>query len=118
MKNKNAAPKGSFSKGGKGGKRSDTDGVSKPPSKSKKSAGPTMSKQVKERNAASLHKKPKKKTYTVKELGVPTLNMITPVGVEKPKGKKKGKVFADDKVRVFLFLFFVFLALLWRLCWI
>lgn len=25
--------------------------------------------------------------------------MITPVGVTKPKGKKKGKVFVDDKVR-------------------
>lgn len=24
------------------------------------------------------------------------LNMITPVGVEKPRGKKKGKVFVDD----------------------
>jgi hypothetical protein len=24
--------------------------------------------------------------------------MITPVGVEKPKGKKKGKVFVDDRV--------------------
>lgn len=94
MKNKNAAPKGTFSKGGK---RSDSDGVSKP--KSKKPSGPVVSKQVKERNPASLHKKPKKKTYTEKELGIPTLNMITPVGVEKPKGKKKGKVFADDKVR-------------------
>ena len=31
-------------------------------------------------------------------MGIPALNMITPVGVEKPKGKKKGKVFVDDRV--------------------
>lgn len=44
--------------------------------------------------------KPKKKrpVYTEKELGIPTLNMITPVGVQKPKGKKKGKIFVDDTV--------------------
>lgn len=39
-----------------------------------------------------------RRVYTEKELGVPTLNMITPVGVEKPKGGKKGKVFVDDRV--------------------
>jgi len=43
--------------------------------------------------------KKKKRIYTEKELGIPTLNTITPVGVEKPKGKKKGKVFVDDRVR-------------------
>jgi 60S ribosomal subunit assembly/export protein LOC1 len=42
----------------------------------------------------------KKKTYSDKELGIPALNMITPVGVQKPKGKKKGKVFVDDAVRI------------------
>lgn len=94
MKNKNAAPKGGKA-GAAGGKRSDTDGVSK----SKKSKGPTVSKQVKDKNVASLFKKPKKKVYSEKELGVPTLNMVTPVGVVKPKGKKKGKVFVDDRVR-------------------
>lgn len=39
--------------------------------------------------------------YTEKELDIPALNMITPVGVEKPKGKKKGKVFVDDRVCYF-----------------
>jgi len=43
-----------------------------------------------------LNKK-KKKVYTEKELGLPQLNMITPIGVTKPKGKKKGKVFVDDR---------------------
>lgn len=45
-------------------------------------------------------KKKKKRTYTEEELGIPKLNMITPVGVQKPKGKKKGKVFVDDQVCV------------------
>jgi 60S ribosomal subunit assembly/export protein LOC1 len=44
-------------------------------------------------------KRNKTRTYSDKELGVPTLNKITPVGVEKPRGKKKGKVFVDDRVR-------------------
>lgn len=46
--------------------------------------------------------KKKRRVYTEKELGIPALNMITPVGVEKPKGKKKGKVFVDDRVGFFL----------------
>lgn len=45
-------------------------------------------------------KKKKQRVYTDKELGIPELNMITPVGVAKPRGKKKGKVFVDDRVRV------------------
>lgn len=39
----------------------------------------------------------KKRVYTEKELGIPALNMITPIGVEKPKTGKKGKVFIDDR---------------------
>lgn len=49
--------------------------------------------------AKELQKKRKKKVYSEKELGIPELNMVTPIGVEKPKGKKKGKVFVDDRVR-------------------
>ena len=30
-------------------------------------------------------------------MNVPKLNMITPAGIQKPKGKKKGKVFVDDQ---------------------
>lgn len=80
-----------------GAKRSDSDGVSK--SRKQKPKGPVVSQQIKEKNRATLLKKPKKKTYTDEELNIPKLNMITPVGVVKPKGKKKGKVFVDDKVR-------------------
>ncbi|EPE02953.1 60s ribosomal subunit assembly export protein loc1 [Ophiostoma piceae UAMH 11346] len=37
------------------------------------------------------------RSYTEKELDIPKLNTITPIGVQKPKGKKKGKIFVDDK---------------------
>lgn len=93
VKNKHAGSKDSA--GGKGAKRSATDGVSKP--KGKPKATPP-SKQLKEKNRAAMLKKPKKKTYSEEELGIPKLNMITPVGVVKPPGKKKGKVFVDDRV--------------------
>jgi len=42
-------------------------------------------------------KKLGRRMYTEKELGIQALNMITPVGVQKPKGGKKGKVFVDDR---------------------
>lgn len=87
---------------GAGGKRSATDGISKSKPSGKKSSGPVVSQQVKEKNRAALLKKPKRKTYTAEELNIPKLNMITPVGVVKPRGKKKGKIFVDDKVRIFL----------------
>lgn len=49
--------------------------------------------------AKDLLKKKRKKVYNEKDLGIPELNMVTPIGVQKPKGKKKGKVFVDDRVR-------------------
>ncbi|KAI9728777.1 MAG: 60S ribosomal subunit assembly/export protein [Chrysothrix sp. TS-e1954] len=42
-------------------------------------------------------KKWKARTYTEAELSVPQLNMITPAGVQRAKGRKKGKVFVDDQ---------------------
>jgi 60S ribosomal subunit assembly/export protein LOC1 len=54
-----------------------------------KRAAPTLSSRANDK---------KKRNYTDKELSLPTLNMITPAGVEKPRGKKKGKVFVDDAV--------------------
>ncbi|KAI1475382.1 hypothetical protein F4774DRAFT_413905 [Daldinia eschscholtzii] len=91
IKNKHATNKSgiSSSKSSKGGP---SDGIVK-----SKRKGPVLSKQVKGKNIPDLLKKKKKKVYTEKELGIPELNMITPVGVTKPKGKKKGKVFVDDK---------------------
>ncbi|KAI1180809.1 hypothetical protein F4777DRAFT_173543 [Nemania sp. FL0916] len=93
IKNKHAANKSGVSSS-KSSKSGPSDGVSK--SKKKPTATP-LGKQVKGRTMADLLKKKKKKIYTEKELGIPQLNMITPVGVTKPKGKKKGKVFVDDK---------------------
>ncbi|KAL8383168.1 hypothetical protein RB595_006770 [Gaeumannomyces hyphopodioides] len=88
----------SFKKGGSSGGKSKSDGDSFVKSKSKKPSGSKApSQQVKGRpSIADMMKKKKKRVYTEKELGIPKLNMITPVGVEKPKGKKKGKVFVDD----------------------
>lgn len=67
---------------------------------SKKAAKRPPPKEVKSkaRTEASQLKKKKKREYTEEELDLPKLNAITPVGVVKPKGKKKGKVFVDDQV--------------------
>ncbi|RSM14472.1 hypothetical protein CDV31_005361 [Fusarium ambrosium] len=68
--------------------------------KSKKPKGTPPSKQVKDKGREALLRKlknPKKRKYTDDQLGIPTLNKITPVGVVKPRGKKKGKVFVDDR---------------------
>ncbi|KAJ0413885.1 hypothetical protein BJY00DRAFT_306022 [Aspergillus carlsbadensis] len=51
---------------------------------------------TKARTEKSQLKKTKKREYTDTELDLPKLNMITPVGVVNPKGKKKGKTFCDD----------------------
>ncbi|KAI1366586.1 hypothetical protein F5Y08DRAFT_301053 [Xylaria arbuscula] len=92
IKNKHATNKSGISSS-KASKSGSSDGVSK----SKKPTGGPLGRQVKGRKLADLLKKKKKKVYTEKELGIPQLNMITPVGVTKPKGQKKGKVFVDDK---------------------
>ncbi|SPQ21950.1 1f81454b-8b86-4cc3-8501-d4e412b49600 [Thermothielavioides terrestris] len=97
VKNKHAATKSSSS-GSKGSKKkSAADGVSKSKGRSgSKAKAPAT--QVKGRpNLPGLDKKKKQRVYTDKELGIPELNMVTPVGVTKPRGKKKGKVFVDDR---------------------
>lgn len=48
------------------------------------------------KQVAAASTKKKRRIYTEKELNIPALNTITPAGVQKPKGKKKGKVFVDD----------------------
>ncbi|KAK3902605.1 hypothetical protein C8A05DRAFT_44000 [Staphylotrichum tortipilum] len=105
VKNKHAGGGGKSSSAGgsssskSGPKRSSSSGVSKPKSKSGPKAKLPAT-QVKGRpNLPGLdkHKKKKARVYTEKELGIPELNMITPVGVTKPRGKKKGKVFVDDR---------------------
>ncbi|CZR59121.1 probable 60S ribosomal subunit assembly/export protein loc1 [Phialocephala subalpina] len=92
VKSKHAANKSGIRNSKNSGKPQG-DGVSK--SKKPKSKGPPPKPQKSAGNLATLKKK--RRVYTEKELGIPALNMITPVGVEKPKGKKKGKVFVDDR---------------------
>jgi 60S ribosomal subunit assembly/export protein LOC1 len=97
IKSKHVA-NGSGIKNSKKSKAGSTDPVSYS-KKKPTSGGGAPAKQVKGRTVADLLKKKKKKVYSEKELDIPQLNMITPIGVTKPKGKKKGKVFVDDKVR-------------------
>ena len=101
VKNKHASKHAANKSGIRNSKTSSkpqSDGVSK--SKKPKGKGPPPKPQKSAGNLATLKKK--RRVYTEKELAIPALNMITPVGVEKPKGKKKGKVFVDDRVRLLL----------------
>ncbi|KAL2889538.1 putative 60s ribosomal subunit assembly export protein loc1 protein [Ceratocystis lukuohia] len=94
IKNKHALNKSNQAKEKKERHRAPTgvvkikDQKGTPPSKAPKTASGLVD---------LLRKRNKKKTYTAKELNLPELNKITPIGVVKPKGKKKGKVFVDDK---------------------
>ena len=63
---------------------------------SKQIKGPPPKQQKTKSAPGPVKRKPR--IYTEKELGIPKLNMITPAGVQLPKGKKKGKVFVDDQV--------------------
>lgn len=80
------------SSGGLKSKKS-TSGISRPPAKQVK----TKPAAAQDKNKKSNTKKKSQRTYTEKELGLPALNMITPAGVTKPRGKKKGKIFVDDQ---------------------
>lgn len=73
--------------------------VTKSKAKSKSKQPPAKEVKSKPNNAADQAKKNKKPEYSEEELGLMPLNMVTPVGVQKPKGKKKNKVFVDDQVR-------------------
>lgn len=82
----------------KGGLKSSATGSTKPKSRPAGKRPPPQ--QVKTKpgiHNPTIAKKKKRREYTDKELGLPTLNMITPAGVQKPKGKKKGKIFIDDQ---------------------
>lgn len=93
--------KGASDGGSKGSKSSTVSGgsrVSKPKSNVKRP--PPKEQKNKARTEQTNLQKKKKRVYTDAELDLPKLNAITPVGVVKPKGKKKGKVFVDDQVRL------------------
>lgn len=95
VRNKLSLNKGN--KGGKGSKTSTSVGPNTKKSRVSKKIKAPPPKQQKTKSAPAPVKK-KRRVYTDKELGIPQLNMITPVGVGLPKGKKKGKVFVDDQV--------------------
>ncbi|OJD20780.1 60S ribosomal subunit assembly/export protein LOC1 [Blastomyces percursus] len=78
--------------------------VSKPKSKSSVARPPPKEVKAKPRTAPENLKRRKRRVYTEKELDLPQLNMITPVGVTKPKGMKKGKVFVDDQASMMTIL--------------
>lgn len=91
--------KGASDGGSKGGSKSSTLGSASRVSKSSKGVKRPPPKEVKNKartEKENLQKK-KKRVYTDAELDLPKLNSITPVGVVKPKGKKKGKIFVDDQ---------------------
>ncbi|CAK7202337.1 60S ribosomal subunit assembly/export protein [Sporothrix eucalyptigena] len=95
IKNKHATNKSGI-KNSKSTKSSGADGVVK----TKRDKGKIPASQLnsgRSKMLELLQKRRKTRTYSEKELDIPKLNTITPVGVQKPKGKKKGKVFVDDK---------------------
>jgi 60S ribosomal subunit assembly/export protein LOC1 len=97
IKNSKSASKSGGGGGGRGG-RSGAEGVVK----TKRDKGKIPASQLnsgRSKMLELLQKRRKTRTYSEKELDIPKLNTITPVGVQKPKGKKKGKVFVDDKVQ-------------------
>lgn len=85
-------------KGAKSPNLSSASRVSKASKKNGPKRPPPQEVKAKPRTAQENLKKKKKRVYTEKELDLPELNQITPVGVIKPKGKKKGKTFVDDQV--------------------
>lgn len=84
---KGSRPKGSSSA------RSPSSAKTKKPAYKPRKRDEVMAK----RPAATSDARKKRRQYSEKELNIPKLNMITPAGVQKPKGKKKGKVFVDDQ---------------------
>lgn len=96
-----ASSKGASAGGGsKATKPSTLSSASRVSKSSKKNVKrlPPQEVKSKARTAPENLQKKKKRVYTEAELGLPKLNSITPVGVVKPKGKKKGKTFVDDEV--------------------
>lgn len=88
----------SFSKTGKSSKGSGKPSALGANTKTKVSKRPKAPPPKQQKTKSAAPTKKKKRVYTEKELAIPKLNMITPIGVELPKGKKRGKVFVDDQV--------------------
>ena len=98
IKNKHAASKSGIKRSKDAAKRGPPDGVvHKDPSRKPKGTAP---KHVRPLTPAELKEKAyARRSFTAEQLGIPELNKITPSGVTKRRGQKKGKVFVDDLVR-------------------
>lgn len=96
--NKMAPTKGSNKSDSKKGKPSTLSSASRVSKKKDAKRPPPQEQKAIARTEPRQLKKTKKREYTEEELDLPKLNAITPVGVVKPKGKKKGKTFVDDQV--------------------
>ncbi|KAJ5279969.1 hypothetical protein N7478_005341 [Penicillium angulare] len=94
-----APPNKGSAKGASAGGSKPLSSASRVSKSSKKNVKRPPPKEVKSkaRTETDLMAKKKKRKYTEAELDLPKLNTITPVGVVKPKGKKKGKTFVDDQ---------------------
>ncbi|CAG8962052.1 hypothetical protein HYFRA_00005094 [Hymenoscyphus fraxineus] len=100
IKSKHAPNKSGIKNSKTSSKARTSDGVSKksPNSKRTTSKGVALGSVTGKSKSKLLRGgRKKRRVYTEKELGVPVLNMVTPVGVEKPRGGKRGKVFVDDR---------------------
>ncbi|KAF6819759.1 60s ribosomal subunit assembly export protein loc1 [Colletotrichum sojae] len=95
VKNKHAANKSGISNSKKETRGGAPDGIVRKTRDTPKGTKPLKAKG--KTGLDALLKKRKKKVYTEAELDIPKLNTIVPAGVQKPKGKKKGKVFVDDR---------------------
>ncbi|KAL0943920.1 60S ribosomal subunit assembly/export protein loc-1 [Colletotrichum truncatum] len=95
IKNKHAANKSGIKNSKTESKRPVQDGIVRKSRDTPKGTKPLKGKG--KSGLEALLKKRKKKVYTEAELDIPKLNTIVPAGVQKPKGKKKGKVFVDDR---------------------
>ncbi|EFX05703.1 60S ribosomal subunit assembly export protein loc-1 [Grosmannia clavigera kw1407] len=96
VKNKHAANRSGI-KGSKASKMTHSDGVVKSKKPQGKSSTGVQLGAGRSKMMELLKKKRKGRVFSEKELDIPKLNTITPVGVQKPKGKKIGKVFVDDR---------------------
>lgn len=93
-KPKGNAAKGAGKSGGKSAPSSSSSKSKKLNSNPRTSTKPTT--KTKPITAKEKYFK-KRHSYSEKSLDLPKLNTITPAGVQKIKGKKKGKIFVDDQ---------------------
>lgn len=98
-KGKTGAAKGAPKRSGKpsSSASSTSTSKSKKPGSKRPTAKPTQQKTKSAKSLTTTKKKPPHMRYTEKELKVPQLNGIRPMGIQKPPNVKKGKIFVEDR---------------------